>query len=55
MQIRNVGHLARFNKTPSYLSISVIVDQNNKICHVLGMRGLIRRELWVIHNNSHLF
>ena len=44
------------SKTPSYLSISIIVDRNyNKIRHVLGMRVLICKELWVIHNFSHVF
>ena len=36
------------SKTPSYLTISIIVDRNNNIRHVLGMRALIRKELWVI-------
>ena len=41
------------SKAPSYtfLSISIIVDRNNKIRHVLGMRALIRNELRVIHNS----
>ena len=34
------------SKPSSYLSISIIVDRNNKIRHVLGMRALIRKELW---------
>ena len=34
------------SKTPSYLCISIIVGSNL----VLGMRALIRKELWVIHN-----
>ena len=43
------------SKTPSYLSISITVDGNNKIRCVLGMRALIRKGLWVIRNFSHMF